>query len=287
MNNSQLAQRFYGGATKGNGSNMFIQDDCLYSYGTHFILAKRKDDLFLLNGDKYSNTTAKHQNNTREALPESPTTSFMALNSAGINLDALEIIDFTQDKSNESVEYGNFEAFKKTIPNGATVSYSRDKDTKEITRIFYHLAGSILIKHGKKHYVCGMDDNSYFVSELPCKVDNVQEAYEALKPQEVKDHEKTYPDDVIHRQGEWFFIPVHELDAKRKNVKPTKRFVLPTTDSQSNLHTVTKAFQTENGDLLCSGTVRHGQHKMLKLGNVIHRAVCNTAVNNWSVSGVD
>jgi len=36
MNNDELANRFKEGATKGKGSNMFIENKTIYSYGHHF-----------------------------------------------------------------------------------------------------------------------------------------------------------------------------------------------------------------------------------------------------------
>lgn len=283
MNHETVAKRFNEGYTNGAGYNMYIEGDCLFSYGSHFVLAKRKDDLFLLNGDRYSNSTSKHQSITRQELGyNSPTTSFSALSNAGIGLDSLKIIDFTGDETAETIV--NLKEFKAKIPVGATVTYSRDKFTGEINRIGYHLAGSILILHDEKYYICGMDDNSYFVSELPHVVKTVKNAYASLKPEIVQEYEVEHPEDIIHRQGEWFFIPYSHYKVKKKDF--VSNISLPTTDSQSNFHKVTR-YILKGKTILCHGTVRHSQHKMVKLGNVIHRAVCNTAVNNWSVSGVD
>jgi hypothetical protein len=73
MNNRQLAHLWANGATKGRGSNMFIDGTTVYSYGAHFPIARhvenkegRKAVLFTTRG--YSNSTAKHIGHVRSAL---------------------------------------------------------------------------------------------------------------------------------------------------------------------------------------------------------------------------
>jgi len=69
FSNSVLAEKFSQGATKGEGSNMFIKGDTIYSYGEHFPIAKRLnvDQAFstsvkyVLNSEGYSPTTGKHK----------------------------------------------------------------------------------------------------------------------------------------------------------------------------------------------------------------------------------
>jgi hypothetical protein len=56
-------------------SNVWFEDDTLYSYGRHFPLAHflpagryRTRPLFLLNGDRFSNSTTRHQSDARGAV---------------------------------------------------------------------------------------------------------------------------------------------------------------------------------------------------------------------------
>lgn len=44
MNNKQIAKAFAQGATKGKGSNLFIEGDTIYSHGYHFKVAVRNTD---------------------------------------------------------------------------------------------------------------------------------------------------------------------------------------------------------------------------------------------------
>lgn len=75
MNNSELAHNFANKVKSfGKGSNMFYNNDTIYSYGYHFPLAKfvkdaNENEIIMLNIRNYSNTTSKHQNHLRNAIP--------------------------------------------------------------------------------------------------------------------------------------------------------------------------------------------------------------------------
>jgi len=74
--NTNLAEKYAQGATEGNGSNMFIENDTIYSYGHHYKIAVRlsPDQKFatgvnhVYNPDRFSSTTNKHQANVRYNL---------------------------------------------------------------------------------------------------------------------------------------------------------------------------------------------------------------------------
>lgn len=77
MKNSEVAQLFAEGKSENaEGSNMFIADKgrVLYSYGYHFPIAVRLEDfenskiIFLVNEDKYSVSTSKHQGYFNRAI---------------------------------------------------------------------------------------------------------------------------------------------------------------------------------------------------------------------------
>jgi len=80
MTNRQLAQAFANGATSGKSGNMFIDGDTIYSYGYHFSIATRiHTGLYLINKDRYSNTTARHISHVRQAI-------------SGDNIDIIEAV---------------------------------------------------------------------------------------------------------------------------------------------------------------------------------------------------
>lgn len=59
--NYDVAHEFAYGSTNARTANMFISGDCIYSYGTHFCIAKRvANETILFTTRSYSNTTAKH-----------------------------------------------------------------------------------------------------------------------------------------------------------------------------------------------------------------------------------
>jgi len=76
MNNSMLSESYAKGATEGNGSNMFIEDYTIYSYGHHYKIAVRlklgqkfaTGVSHVYNPIRYSSTTNKHQANVRNNL---------------------------------------------------------------------------------------------------------------------------------------------------------------------------------------------------------------------------
>ena len=81
-----LIERFTKGATGGSASNLFIEDDVIYSYGHHFPLAIRKDwgnDIrYLINADRNSVSTSAHQNLCIQNLEPNVQIPFSALESA-------------------------------------------------------------------------------------------------------------------------------------------------------------------------------------------------------------
>lgn len=94
-------------------TSVFSQGDTLYSYGRHFTLCRairgkaRKGqtapvELFLLNGDTYSNTTSRHQSHLRNELPRSVPSviiPFTALTMAGIDdPGSVRLVEATSDR---------------------------------------------------------------------------------------------------------------------------------------------------------------------------------------------
>jgi hypothetical protein len=71
MANNTLAKKFSEGDKTGKGNNMFIEGNTIYSYGRHFPIAHRlPSGLYLINKDKYSVSTGKHQSYVKRNIPE-------------------------------------------------------------------------------------------------------------------------------------------------------------------------------------------------------------------------
>ncbi len=90
-------------------SNIVVSGDRVFSYGSHFELARPLRDkrgkivAYLLNGDTYSVTTSKHQSQVRNVMrytPEIPSViiPFSALDSAGVDRGSVRIVDVSEDR---------------------------------------------------------------------------------------------------------------------------------------------------------------------------------------------
>lgn len=88
-----------------SGGRMYASGDKIYSYGSHFELGRplRRNGAvvgYLLNGDRYSNTTSKHQAVVRGALGDRETIilPYTALEAAGIDLDTVQPVHVSPDR---------------------------------------------------------------------------------------------------------------------------------------------------------------------------------------------
>lgn len=297
---------FVNGATRGTASNMFVADDVLYSYGNHFPLLVRMSWGFLLNADKYSSTTSKHQSSCfRHATIQIP---FSALRSAGVPFRDVELVDHEAQRYDWTGKYSyHVDGEIKTIGKG---EYEALNDVQKLDcyKQEERRPESAVISDGRNkgmidQYLSSMDGNNFFLCMLPEYVETVAEAFASLKPKEVKD-------DNYQRQGEWFFVETDEMpifllldgkpilpDKVRKLVYKgmTPNFVLPNRDPDGNDHIATRGLQIGNSAWV-SGQIRHrtrwggrGDHRMLRLSTLdnikIFLAFENRALASWSAGG--
>jgi hypothetical protein len=112
--------------------------DELYSFGTHFVLAKlialgkNKRGFWLVNGDRYSSRTTGHQNETRSALARTGLpmliVPFSALDEANIKYTSIRPADITADRWEPVTRYASkredihswdvFEGEPEQLPDG-------------------------------------------------------------------------------------------------------------------------------------------------------------------------
>ena len=71
LSNAEVARRFANGYTSGSSQHVFIDGDCIYSYGRHFCIARRVNGVVLLTTRTDSNSTAKHVGLVWRALKDS------------------------------------------------------------------------------------------------------------------------------------------------------------------------------------------------------------------------
>ncbi len=255
-------------------SNIFCEGRLLYSYGRHFTLAKYlKDDFFLINGDKYSSTTSRHQGEVNNIL-KGVTISATAIQNiiSFNNIEYNHIIDFREDSADYSLFYNKKtkKYFKrefdydnstyKFLPyfkpsQGMFIPYN-DKNQKnslfESTNFpdqiigkkedfkvgYWHILGGVLFKIDKKYYVSALDENSYFVTELYPKFKKEKNktfnlAIESLKPDTIKQAESLNQE--VLRQGEYFFVNTSMTDYNLASVNNLKITQFKKLAKQKNL----------------------------------------------------
>jgi len=285
------------GAVEWKGSNVSCHDNHIDSYGwwpmAYYLGYRGSTHLFIKQGDRYSNSTGKHQGHVQSSCP-GPTVSFSAMTLANIPVHALtleNLIDYQEDsriwlrrKDKDSPwHYGDGDVFRQP-KQGMLIIGNWDADTAH-----WHTLGACLLEWGNKRYLCSLDDNSYFISELSIPVNTCEEAFNSLKPLAVIEAERGGT--TVQRQGEWFFIdrgitsPVlaKTMNATQKDMRSYCNTELPKRQG-SNSHAC-RNLRLLRGEILVTGAVKHNDHRMVKLGDTWWSAHKNTEIQSWSASG--
>lgn len=107
---TRWVDRELGKTDRGNlhGTNIETGEGVIYSYGYHFPLCEAVRDkrgrvvLWLLNGDRYSNSTTRHQSEIRAAVQRTDIPNviipFDALQSANVQRSTVQLVDRTDDR---------------------------------------------------------------------------------------------------------------------------------------------------------------------------------------------
>lgn len=290
-----------------NNSNVFFEGTTLYSYGKHFPMAVLHEGFYFINADSYSPTTGKHQSYVQRFVPKNLKVEipFSALKEAGIDIKDIIVVDKESSRYFDKVDKdGNpyqshlmgstLFTVTKEVPN---IMESRYRDTEE----------QYGMKKETKYFLSGIDEtaknlnNGFFLTELVGSVETVEEAYESMKPLEVKWAEERGED--VKRQGEYFFIPVQNTVTiemlkhiekvkdfrleKKKALSHQKRDVTLAGgfDFAQSRHVVTNYIDIL-GQVYAKGTCRHiaGEHKMLKLDEW-HLVAENIQEKSWTAEG--
>lgn len=292
--NFDMLTYFKTGAKEQKQDEPWIEGGILYvneGYGSgqrKLALAIRSGEYTMINGDDVGEGEGE-RDDLQTSGDHEITTSFACLGHAKLDLAQIKVIDMTQDQSDnvyrekegaKNAAVKKFRDFEKSIPQGATYSECKDDDGS-IREKSYHRAGSMLMKHKSVSYICGQDEDTYFVSKLKTNPRNVTDAFKALKPRRLNEWEKK-TGKVAVRQGEWFFIPAEGLTATKM-----RRHSLPVNQTGGHKHMVEK-YEESEGRYYCMGEVEHEDHATLELEKgVLHEAIQNTALDSWSQEGVD
>lgn len=149
-----------------------------------------------------------------------------------------------------------------------------------------HFTGARLFQVGTKVFLMDVDRgelqhgiiNPFLVELTDTKVKTIQQAYDSLKPLEVKKAEDRGLE--TKRQGEWFFIPVN-MSFLETVIQ--KRGALQVKNNRPNW---VDEYVKQGEDVFVKGTVSHAgrEHKDLVLDQWF-KAVPNTSVNSWQITG--
>ena len=279
MRNIEVAESFYNNRWQNcQGSNFFVQNEILYSYGHHFIVAMYLgDDYVLLNGDTYSVSTSVHQMYTRDVIPEDmqiiiPFSALLQAIGHHTNYDKIKVIE---NKKSLNVPY----------------TYINNKGEEKIG--YHHTLGGSVFEFNGRYFISGIDDtgvnnNLYFLTELTRPVNSFDDAIAALKPEIVTEAEKNGIE--VKRQGEWFFVKT-DLNYSNDNVVICKNSGLPNRNDDTGHHIAFELIQM-NDYCIVRGIIRHDrkEHKQLKLYDTAARknwwiAAHNEQIQSWSAGG--
>jgi len=188
--------------------------------------------------------------------------------------------------------------------DGKTLFNKEGNVIMEIIPAPRHFTGACLFKIQNEVYLFDVDRNElvhnivnpFLVNIADNKVKTIEQAYESLKPQAVKDAESK--NITVKRQGEWFFIPT-KIDESfvEKNYKKieqrawsndSKKMIYPELILRAgpNRPNIAKLGFEANATVYVKGPIRHSgrEHKDLDLKQW-HVAIPNTATKSWTVTG--
>lgn len=279
VSNSEVVRNYFEASDRehyNRGSNLFFRGNTLYSYGTHFILAEKIKNGYLINGDIYSVTTSRHQSITRRFMPS---------NNVIIPFSALyRAIPFSEPKKMEILD--------RLEDTYETVTYT-DPKTNELKERQIHHLGASLIKYKNKYLLSGLDPSSknfgaYYIILLKKPAQTVKEAFRQLAGNLTDKEYNDYLEGIIKRQGEFFLIPTDYTTRQIRTIgviTPRKiKHDFDLSKGIGNAHIAKDAVKLPDG-LYIKRSLRHPEHRMQSLKNVWHRVVKNIQKNSWTASG--
>lgn len=199
-----------------------------------------------------------------------PMVPFRVLEDAKLNIDGLQVVDFTGPEY-----FGILEDVRNPRTGKA--------EPKVVSR---HFGGACLIRIDATYYLFDVDRKEIgnqifnpFLSKLPGAAQTIAAAYEMLKPQAVKDAEKAGKECMRH--GEWFFIPAFPVIGTLKGLPEG---IL---DNGVNMSHKSEFWCEEHN--VVTGKINHRwgwrEHKDLQLDKFWYTPVPNTAVESFKVTG--
>ena len=288
----------------------------LLSYGSHFVLARIMLDengdraWWLLNGDRYSHSTSRHQSDIRGAAQRTGLPviilPFTALREAKIMQDTIQLQEVLPDR---------WESTWHTVPTRDDIpGYPYDMRERpdgqwEYETRAHRLGASVFRATYRTGWTPGKYDGEwteasflsafdtqestplYFLAQLPGHPKTVARAFEALKPRAVRNADKSSGEYV--RQGDVFAVATERStrEITRGGKLPIAKRALVLGVSHTASEVVVAGGKTYGRGILRHepGRWRESEHKRVKMGDskTWHLIVKNTVPpdRSWSMGG--
>lgn len=215
-----------------------------------------------------------------------PMVPFTVFDEANLDIRQLKIVD-----------KGDEEEFIVKVRN-PKYTYASDPNMVNVLEFLEenrHFTGACLFECENKFFLFDIDRREIkhkifnaFLVEVPMRVSSIREAYEALKPSEVKEAESQGL--KVKRQGEWFFIPVKgqytqdtEVEQWGDKLGTLVNRPLELRAGQNRPNVASMGIESKQ---LVRGSIKHSgrEHADLMLVSW-HKAVPNTAIKSFTITG--
>jgi len=276
LSNQEVLRKFIVEGRCRRGSRVFADADdvAVFSYGRHFPLVLKLADGFLVNGERRSISTSRHQNLAIDVLGREgkrfAVVPFAAIASALMRQHILS--DPVVPRVRQMMQI----AVPSSGERWHEVEYEKPDGTRS-TRMVHTLGDSVL-RLGERYWVSAVDPTGagrglYFFTQLVMRQRprSVEHALEALKPMAVRQAEQAGA--AVCRQGEWFAIPQKIATPRlmrdvRRGIAVFRRYHVLGRDGHHRLtQAVIYKHGSKKGWVYARGTMRHtrGEHRMLRL----------------------
>jgi hypothetical protein len=208
---------------------------------------------------------------------------FNVFTEANLNLNSFKIL-----------ARGSEETVVRRVPNPKFERWNEKSKQPEFLEETAHFTGASLFSIDDKIFLFDIDRreiehkifNAFLVEVPDARVKTIAEAYESLKPLEVKTAESEGL--KVLRQGEWFFIPVQgEFEAVKGSGRWDKKEFEPLTlQAGQNRPNSAHRYARDGKGHVVSGYVEHSgrEHAKLILKGWF-KPVTNTATRSFTITG--
>ena len=276
MANYEVLRKFILEGRCRRGSRVFADADdaAVFSFGRHFPLVLKLADGFLVNGERVSISTGRHQEMAIDVLNRAgkrfAVVPFVAIESALNRQHVLS--DVLAPRVRQMLRI----AVPSSGERWRDVEYRKADGTRGTRSV--HTLGDSVLRLAERYWVSAVDPTGtgrglYFFTQLVVRQRprSVEHALEALKPPAVRRADRAGA--AVSRQGEWFAVP--QKTTTRRLMRDVRRgiavFRRDHVLGRDGHHQLTQAviykYGPKKGWVYARGAMRHtrGEHRMLRL----------------------